>query len=79
MKFLTTKTKTILLAAFVFLISTAPSYAALQDPTDDGPDGPPAAAPIDDCIIPMMLVAIGIACIYFYKSTKNSAAVITKL
>jgi len=78
MKFLTTKTKTILLAAFVFLISTAPSYAALQDPTDDGPDGPPAA-PIDDCIIPMMLVAIGIACIYFYKSTKNSAAVITKL
>jgi hypothetical protein len=72
------KTKTFLLIALVFLISTVPSYAALQDAAEDGPDGPPAA-PIDDYIVPMIVVAIGIACMYFYKSTKNSAALITKL
>jgi hypothetical protein len=72
------KTKTFLLTALVFLISTVPSYAALQNSAEDGPDGPPAA-PIDDYIIPMIVVAIGIACMYFYKSTKNSAALITKL
>ena len=60
--------KTTLATASCFLI-TFLGYGAVQDSLEDGPDPPPA--PIDDFIVPMIIIAIMIGVIYLTKVVKS--------
>jgi peptidoglycan/LPS O-acetylase OafA/YrhL len=68
MNFSTTKAKHLRLALLLGLF-TFSNIAMAQS----GPDGPPAA-PIDDFIVPMLVLGMIIYAVHFYRSNKQQAA-----
>jgi hypothetical protein len=53
-----------------FLLMSTPLIFA-QDPFDPGQDPGAAAAPISDCIIPMLVLGIGLG-FFFFKKRKTA-------
>lgn len=65
MNSITKKKKITAVLTVLFLTICSNSAFAQADP-------PPPTAPINDYIVPMMIVAIVIASVYFYNKTKKA-------